>query len=175
MGTFCQDTANIWRIVGYMVLILKIVIPVILIVLGMVDLGKAVISSDDKAISKAVGTLSKRFIAAVIIFFVPSIVSAIFKMVTGTALTATGSDTNICVQCVTNVTSKKPLNNTGKSCIDLADKIMGLPSNDDTELDSGNNSNNDEDFKTCPTGLIWNIEKQACCDKKGMCEISSIK
>lgn len=139
MGTFCQDTANIWRIVGYMVLILKIVIPVILIVLGMVDLGKAVISSDDKAISKAVGILSKRFIAAVIIFFVPSIVSAVFKMVTGTAINKTGSDTNICIQCVTNVTSRKALNNTGMSCMDLADKIMGLPNWDDTDLGGGGN------------------------------------
>lgn len=141
MGTFCQDTANIWRIVGYIVLILKIAVPVLLIVLGMIDLGKAVISSDDKAISNSVKTLSKRFIAAVIIFFVPSIVSAVFKMVTGTAITETGkdNDANICVQCVTNVTSRKALNNTGMSCMDLADKIMGLPNWDDTDLGGGGN------------------------------------
>lgn len=137
MGTFCQDTANIWRIIGYIVLILKIAVPVLLIVLGMIDLGKAVISSDDKAISNSVKTLSKRFIAAVIIFFVPSIVSAVFKMVTGTAINKTGSDTNICIQCVTNVTSRKALNNTGMSCMDLADKIMGFDSTDDTDLPSG--------------------------------------
>lgn len=121
VSTFCASTANIWQIVGYIVLILKIGIPIILIVLGMVDLGKAVISSDDKAISKAVGTLTKRFIAAVIIFFIPSIVSAIFKMVTGTAINATGSDTNICVQCVTNVTGKIT---DDKTCADYAEAAM---------------------------------------------------
>lgn len=121
VSTFCASTANIWQIVGYIVLILKIGIPIILIVLGMVDLGKAVISSDDKAISKAVGTLTKRFIAAVIIFFVPSIVSAVFKMVTGTAINATGSDTNICVQCVTNVSG---VIKDGKTCADYAKDAM---------------------------------------------------
>lgn len=121
VSTFCASTANIWQIVGYIVLILKIGIPIILIVLGMVDLGKAVISSDDKAISKAVGTLTKRFIAAVIIFFVPSIVSAVFKMATGTAINATGSDTNICVQCVTNVSG---VIKDGKTCADYAKDAM---------------------------------------------------
>ena len=121
MGTFCASTANVWQIVGYIVLILKIGIPIILIVLGMVDLGKAVISSDDKAISKAVGTLSKRFIAAVLIFFVPSIVSAIFKVATGNAINTAGSDTNICVQCVTNVTGEFA---DGKKCSDYATAAM---------------------------------------------------
>ena len=75
---FCAETADIWRILGYVVVIIKIVIPLILIILGMVDLGKAVVSSDEKAINKSVGSLIRRFIAAVVIFFVPTIISAIF-------------------------------------------------------------------------------------------------
>ena len=104
LGTFCKETANIWQILGYVVMILKIAIPLILIVLGMVDLGKAVVSSDEKAINKSVGTLIKRFVAAVVIFFIPTIVSAIFgilKLVD----TSKESDYNVCVQCVTNVGS----------------------------------------------------------------------
>lgn len=101
---FCDQTASIWGVVGYFVLILKIVIPIVLIVLGMIDLGKAVISSDDKEIGKAVGTLLKRFIAAVIVFFVPSIVSALFNMVIG--LNVNDASINKCVQCVTNVTGQ---------------------------------------------------------------------
>lgn len=96
---FCQSTANIWHVLSFIVLIIKIVIPLALIILGMVDLGKAVISSDDKAIGKAVGSLVKRFIAAVIVFFIPTIISALFN-----ALDFFGSaqsDYNLCVQCVT--------------------------------------------------------------------------
>lgn len=100
LGTFCSETSNLWQILGYVVLILKIVIPLILIVLGMVDLGKAVVSSDEKAINKAVGTLVKRFIAAVVIFFVPTIVSAIFSTL---HLINLDGDYNVCLQCVTDV------------------------------------------------------------------------
>ena len=105
MGTlhFCEQTANIWQILGYIVVVFKIVIPLLLIVFGMVDLGKAVVSSDEKAISKAVGTLVKRFIAAVVVFFVPTLVSALFNAL---GLISNKSDYNICIQCVTNMDAK---------------------------------------------------------------------
>lgn len=99
-SNFCAQTANIWQVLGYVVVVIKIVIPLILIILGMVDLGKAVVSSDDKAINKAVSSLIKRFIAAVIVFFIPTIVSALFNAVTNIT---TNTDYNKCVQCVTNV------------------------------------------------------------------------
>jgi len=99
LGALCADTANVWNVLGYIVTIVKIVIPVALIVLGMVDLGKAVISSDDKAISKSVTTLVKRFIAAVVVFFVPTIVSAVFGMLN---IMSDPKDFNICVQCLTD-------------------------------------------------------------------------
>ena len=98
---FCQDTSNIWQLVGYVVYIIKIVIPLILIVLGMIDLGKAVISSDEKAINKAVGSLIKRFIAAVVVFFVPTIVNAIFGLI-GLISDTTKADYNKCVECITS-------------------------------------------------------------------------
>ncbi len=101
---FCRNTANIWQVLGYVVLIIKIVIPLILIILGMVDLGKAVIASDDKAISKSVGSLVRRFIAAVVIFFIPTIVSALFNALSIMSADER-ADYNICVQCVTNVNS----------------------------------------------------------------------
>lgn len=104
IGGFCSETANIWQILGYVVVIIKIVIPLMLIIFGMVDLGKAVISSDDKAISKAVGALIKRFIAAVVLFFVPTIVSALFNAL-DIMNESERSDYNVCVQCVTNVSA----------------------------------------------------------------------
>lgn len=102
-AAFCARTASIWGVLGYVVLIFKIIIPLLLIILGMVDLGKAVISSDDKAISKSVSTLVKRFIAAIIIFFIPTIVSAIFNAVAN--IDIQDADYNKCVQCVTNVSN----------------------------------------------------------------------
>ena len=46
--TFCSGARDIFYTIGMFMLVFKIVIPVLLIVFGMVDLGKAVISSDDK-------------------------------------------------------------------------------------------------------------------------------
>ena len=98
---FCGTSAYVWKVIGYVVLILRIAIPLILIVLGMFDLGKAVLASDDKAISKAVNQLLHRFIAAVAVFFVPIIVSALFSMLH--VINLTSGDADICFQCVTNV------------------------------------------------------------------------
>ena len=109
---FCASTANIWNILGYVVFVFKIVIPLLLIVFGMVDLGKAVVSSDDKAISKAVGMLIRRFIAAVVVFFIPTIVNALF---TALGLISTKSDWPLCVRCVTGTCpteAEKALGNT---------------------------------------------------------------
>ena len=78
---FCANSASIWQLVGYFLLVFKIVIPLLLIIFGMIDLGKAVISSDDKAVSKAAKSLLMRVIAGVCIFLVPTIVSLVFKMV----------------------------------------------------------------------------------------------
>ena len=82
-STFCQETATVWQFIGWILFVFKIVIPILLILFGMIDLGKAVVSSDEKAIKTATTTLVKRAIAAVVIFFIPTIVSAIFGIVTG--------------------------------------------------------------------------------------------
>lgn len=97
---FCTHTANIWNLVGLVVYIIKIVVPLILIILGMVDLGKAVVSSDEKAINKAVGSLIKRFIAAVVLFFIPTIVNGVFRAIGAISGTA-DSDYQVCVRCIT--------------------------------------------------------------------------
>lgn len=60
--------------------IIQIGIPIILIIMGSVDLGKAVMSSDDKEIKGATSKLIKRAIAAVAVFFVTTVVSLLMGM-----------------------------------------------------------------------------------------------
>lgn len=98
VDSFCAETSNIWRTVGYFLFVFKIVIPLILIILGMVDLGKAVISSDDKAVSKAAKSLGMRIIAAVAIFFIPTIVSFVIQLVD----TSVDSRYDVCAKCISN-------------------------------------------------------------------------
>lgn len=64
--------------------IIQVGIPIVLIVLGTIDLGKAVISSDDKEVKAAQGRLIKRILYAAIIFFMTTIVTLVFNII-GTA------------------------------------------------------------------------------------------
>ena len=92
--TFCSDSASIWYTLGMFLLVFKIVIPVLLIVFGMIDLGKA---------SKAAKSLLNRVIAGICIFFVPTIVSILFKMVGSFGEVKDQFD--ICANCISNPTN----------------------------------------------------------------------
>ena len=59
----------------------QIGIPILLIILGTVDLGKAVISSDEKEVKSAQNRLIKRFIYAALVFFVTTFVSVVMNIV----------------------------------------------------------------------------------------------
>ena len=56
-------------------------IPILLILLGTIDLGKAVISSEEKEVKAAQSRLIKRFIYAALIFFVSTFVGVLMDMV----------------------------------------------------------------------------------------------
>lgn len=95
-----EEIMNTMQIVGYILNTVKILVPLILIVLGLVDFGKASISSDDKALSKATSSLFKRFIAGIIIFFIPTIVFAILN-VTGVSNENNNEGSFVkCTKCV---------------------------------------------------------------------------
>ena len=61
--------------------ILQIAIPIILIVLCTFDLGKAVISSDDKENKKLLKRIVRRLVYAILIFFFITVLNLIFTMV----------------------------------------------------------------------------------------------
>jgi len=65
--------------------ILQIGVPIILIVLGTLDLAKAVIASDEKQVKEAQSKLIKRCIYAVAVFFIVTLVNVILSMVATTA------------------------------------------------------------------------------------------
>ena len=61
--------------------IVQLGIPILLIVLGTFELGKAVISSEEKEVKAAQSRLVKRFIYAALVFFVATIVSVLMSIV----------------------------------------------------------------------------------------------
>ena len=60
---------------------MQIVIPIILVVLCTLDLGRAVISSDDKENKKNLKRIVRRLVYAILIFFFITVVNLIFTMV----------------------------------------------------------------------------------------------
>ena len=81
MGGFCTKTSELLRFVGYLLLIFKIVIPLVIIVYGMIDFGKAVVAEKDDDIKKSAKSLGRRAVAGIIIFFIPTIVVWVFEQV----------------------------------------------------------------------------------------------
>lgn len=74
----------IWRLVGIIVNIIMIGIPILLIIFGMVDLGKAVIASKEEEVKKATKLLGKRFLYAVGVFAMVWVVTFLLSVVSGT-------------------------------------------------------------------------------------------
>lgn len=60
--------------------VIKFFIPIILIIMGFLDFGKAVMANDEKAMSEGPKKFLKRIISAILIFFVVAIVQFIFNI-----------------------------------------------------------------------------------------------
>ena len=73
--------AAIPNLVHLIILGIKIFIPVVLIIFGMIDLGRAVMSNDDKTMKEKQSLLIKRIVYAVLIFLVVSIVQVVIGLV----------------------------------------------------------------------------------------------
>lgn len=112
-ANLCSDYNNgfgsVARIVGYVVLLAKWLVPLILIVLGMVDFTKAVISSDDKAINKSVSSLIRRIIAGIVVFFVPTIVLAFLNLIEITGNIENTTRFGACTRCILNASKYCPI------------------------------------------------------------------
>lgn len=80
----CSDT-NILRTMnffGYLLLIARVAIPLIIIVIGSIDLFKSVIDKDEKSFTKQIKTLGMRVVAGVFVFFIPTLIYALFSIST---------------------------------------------------------------------------------------------
>ena len=84
-------------IVYNIIKIIQILTPIILIILGMIDFGKAVVASDERQMKESSSKFIRRVIAAVIIFFVIAIVKFVFKQLVTTENGVLG-----CANCFLN-------------------------------------------------------------------------
>ena len=78
-------TGGIAEVVGLAKMVIKVlqlVVPIGLIIMGTIDMAKAVIAGDEKKMKEAQKPFIKRIIAAVIVFLIPKIVNMVLSFVT---------------------------------------------------------------------------------------------
>ena len=97
----CYKSATVWQFVGNVITVLKILIPIILIVIGTIEFGKAAISSDEKAMKTSGMKLLKKALIGVAIFFIPTIIRIAFYMV-GSFSDEMRNEFENCVKCLTD-------------------------------------------------------------------------
>ncbi len=76
-----QELEKVFQFVNSLLNLIKIAVPILLILVGSVDLAKAVIAGEDKDIKAAQGMLLKRTGAAVAVFFVGTLVALVMSLV----------------------------------------------------------------------------------------------
>ena len=99
---FCSELSPILRIVGIVVLGIKIIVPLILIVVGMIDLAKVVGEKDEKTIKEAQKKLMRRAITAVLVFLVITLVGFVMGLVGA-------EDYKECMTCINSPFKCKPI------------------------------------------------------------------
>lgn len=114
-GNIITIDAMVPNFVSMIVTIVKIAIPIILIVLGLFDLGKATVAQKDDEIKKAQMTFVKRIIAAVLVFFVVAIVQLVFGLLNKAQNNDDPEATNPidCVDCFINGSCEEVGTNAG--------------------------------------------------------------
>ena len=83
--------------VSSVITIIKILVPILLIIFGLIDLGKAVAASKEDEIKKGQQTFIKRAITAVLVFFVIQLVQLVVTFVSGK-----DADVANCFNCFVN-------------------------------------------------------------------------
>ena len=88
-----SNMLTIMELVKSVMTIIQIAVPILLIIMGSLDLMKAVMAGKEDEIKKAQNTFIKRAIAAVIVFFIPLIVSLVIGLLPA-GQTSTGEKLN---------------------------------------------------------------------------------
>ena len=138
---FCAQTAGVWKLIGEIIYIIRIGIPIIVVLLGTLDLGKAVIAGEDKKIKEAQKAFIRRLIYGVAIFFVFTIVKMVFGLLN---VDLDEGDNKICWQC-----ASKPHTRT---CVEYVEAnknntlneedVYSNDYDDNSTIDDSSNSNN---------------------------------
>lgn len=93
-----SEIRTIQDIVSTVITIIQVAVPILLIIFGMLDLGRAVIASKEDEIKKGQQTFIKRLLAAVFVFLVIFLVKVVVGVVAKSTVEGQENMWN-CVSC----------------------------------------------------------------------------
>lgn len=104
-----NDIKRVLQIFGYILLIAKIAVPLLIIGFGTFDLFKSVVDKDEKSLGKQVKQLGIRVLAGFIVFFIPNIIYAVFSLSDKLDIIET-NDYKACANCLLSPTDSSKCN-----------------------------------------------------------------
>jgi NADH:ubiquinone oxidoreductase subunit 6 (subunit J) len=107
---FVSDNDKIVGIIRLVYNAIKIGVPIILIVVGMFDMGKAITQQKEDEIKKAQSLLVKKAVAAVIVFLMFAIVQLLVGLVSSNDPTTGNNSTIDCIDKILNGSSETDQN-----------------------------------------------------------------
>lgn len=160
------DIKRVLKIFGIILMIAKLVVPLLIIGFGTIDLYKSAIDKDEKSLIKQGKILTIRILTGIFIFFIPTLVNVIFKMITD----ITENDQyKICVSCVLDPTNEAECDTTvstaGRSCASYTDQESCRQNNYCSW--SSDNVCSETPIATCQAGKIRG--KDGLCYDEGTC------
>lgn len=99
-GPIGEIPAKVPEIVSLLILLFEIAVPVILVIFGMIDLSKGIMSQKEDEIKKGQQSFIKRLIAGALVFFIVALVKILVGAVGGSANNKTGIVS--CMNCFLN-------------------------------------------------------------------------
>ena len=145
-GGFNNVPYKIISFIGNIINTIKIIVPILLIIMGIVDMAKAVVSNDDKKMKESTKTFIKRTIYAVLVFFVIAIVQFVFKTLEK-SMADKENDLLSCVSCIIGNDCLKEQYSTGSSSSNTGNS-------NDSSRNSSNKSSNSKNIKVTSVQII---------------------
>ncbi len=95
-----EGTRKAVILIGKAIVLATYIVPLIIIILGMIDFGKAVTSNDEKASSKATGAFIRRIVAGIVVFLIPTLLKALINVINVNSLIYDKDNYNECMNCL---------------------------------------------------------------------------
>ena len=93
-----NDLRRVLKIFGYVLMIMKFMVPLLIIGFGIFDLYKAVVDKDEKSLSKQLKMIAIRLICGLVVFFLPNIIFVFLDSIDKSGTKEQGYQT--CAECV---------------------------------------------------------------------------